>query len=292
MMQAVRAMLAAALANPLNQKFVLLSEACAPLYPPAAFHAAIIREPLSRVDACGRRDLMWERWTWRFDASGVKPSSWRKGSQWIALTRPHASLVAADTAVVSAFARHCTYGEDADTGTWRACVSDESYVPTLLAHHGRDNETDCTGGLTAVDWVRKAGTGAHPHTYGDEEITPSLIRKLRRQDEPFVLCDAPEVTDLAMRTYRAPAAWPTVAEEWVGVGPYPAARGVGYQCPLIARKFHASATIALEAALTDAEGGVLRVPVPTGPPRVARSDEREAAWAKIDPTWGRSRVQG
>lgn len=289
MMQAVRAMFAAALHNPLNQKFLLLSEACAPLYPPAALHAALVREPLSRVDACGRRELMWERWTWRFDAAGVAAASWRKGSQWIALTRPHAAMVAADTAVVAAFARHCTYGEDPDSGVWRACVSDESYVPTLLAHHGRDNETDCTGGVTAVDWVRKAGTGAHPHTYLEEEIDAALVRKLRRQDEPFVLCDAPEVTDLAMRTYRPPTAWPATPDEWRGVGPYPAARGVSYQCPLIARKFPPTATAALEAALADPEAGVLGVPVPTGPPRVARSDEREEAWAKIDPSWGRSR---
>jgi hypothetical protein len=290
MMQAVRALTAAALANPLNQKFVLLSEACAPLYHPAAFHSILIREPLSRVDACGRKDLMWERWSWRLEAAGIKPSSWRKGSQWTALTRPHAALVAADTAVVAAFARHCTYGEDADTGTWRACVSDESYVPTLLAHHGRDNETDCAGGLTAVDWTRKTGTGAHPHEYEGEEVDAALVRRLRRQDEPFVLCDAPAVTDLALRTHRPAAAWPTTPDEWAGVGPFPAARGVGHQCPLVARKFAAGAAPALAAALADPAAAVLDVPAPSGPPRVARSDEREAEWAKADPTWGRSRT--
>ena len=216
-------------------------------------------------------------------------SSYRKSAQWIATTRAHAELIVADTAVVSAFARHCTYGEDHDTGTWRACVSDESYVPTLLAHHGRDNETDCRGEVTAVDWVRKAGTGAHPHTYVRDEVDAALIRKLRRQDEPFVLCDAPGVTDLALRTYRPPDRWPVADADWASVGPYPALRGVSYQCPLLARKFGDDTTAALTAALAAPDAGVLDVPLPTGQPTVARSDEREAAWAVQDPSWGRSR---
>ena len=36
--QAVKNMMAAALAEPRNQRFLLLSESCAPLYPPAVVH--------------------------------------------------------------------------------------------------------------------------------------------------------------------------------------------------------------------------------------------------------------
>ena len=32
------------------------------------------------------------------------------------------------------------------------CYSDEHYVPTLLASKGLENQTDCAGGLTNVDW--------------------------------------------------------------------------------------------------------------------------------------------
>ncbi len=32
------------------------------------------------------------------------------------------------------------------------CYSDEHYVPTLLASRGLENQTDCAGGLTNVDW--------------------------------------------------------------------------------------------------------------------------------------------
>ena len=201
MNEGVRAMLRAAVADPANQRFVLLSESCAPLHHPAVLHQQLTHETLSRVDACGRGNVMWERWTWRLEAAGVPATAWRKGSQWTALTRDHAQLIVDDTAIAAAFARHCTYGEDADTGGWRACVPDESYVPTLLAVHGRDNETDCRGGLTAVDWARKEGTGAHPHRFAAGEVDAALVRRLRRQDEPFVLCDADGALDLALRSY-------------------------------------------------------------------------------------------
>lgn len=289
MNQGVRAMLRAAVADPANQRFVLLSESCAPLHHPAVVHQQLTHESLSRVDACGKGNVMWERWTWRLEAAGVPATAWRKGAQWTSLTRDHAQLIVEDTAIASAFARHCTYGEDADTGGWRACVPDESYVPTLLAVHGRDNETDCRGGLTAVDWARKEGTGAHPHRFAAAEVDASLIRRLRRQDEPFVLCDADSALDLALRSYRGVDDIPATAADWARVGPYPAIRGVGHQCPLLARKFGEDTTAALEAALSAPGVGVLGAPAPAGDPTVPRSDERELEWSRQDPTWGKSR---
>ena len=48
---AARHLLAAALANPSNQRFVLLSESGIPLYPPAAMHLQLLSEDLSRARA-------------------------------------------------------------------------------------------------------------------------------------------------------------------------------------------------------------------------------------------------
>ncbi len=47
---AMYTLLKAAVDNPVNQFFVLLSEACLPLYPPAALYLQIIHEPRSRTN--------------------------------------------------------------------------------------------------------------------------------------------------------------------------------------------------------------------------------------------------
>ncbi len=50
----------------------------------------------------------------------------------------------------------------------RFCVSDEHQVPTLLAHLGLEDETDCAASSHHVRWD---GHYYHPHTYTEEEVT-------------------------------------------------------------------------------------------------------------------------
>ena len=112
------------------------------------------------------------------ERDGLKQEHWRKSGQWISLNRKHAELVADDTVISNLFekcapcplaaclptdlsgnlttamsaraenmfcrecwvdAEHLSRGEP----LWRFCVSDEHYVPTLLAFHGLEDETDC-----------------------------------------------------------------------------------------------------------------------------------------------------
>lgn len=54
--EAERRLLAAALLRPANQRFMLLSEACLPLYPPHVVWAEAFATRLSRVHAC-KRDM-------------------------------------------------------------------------------------------------------------------------------------------------------------------------------------------------------------------------------------------
>lgn len=54
LVEASRTLLAAALKDPLNQRFVLLSESCVPLYSPQVVYMQLLSEAGSRVDACGR----------------------------------------------------------------------------------------------------------------------------------------------------------------------------------------------------------------------------------------------
>jgi len=57
--QAQRQLLRSALQDPLNQRFVFLSEACAPLIPAATMYAQLMSEPKSRINACNKPD--WDR---------------------------------------------------------------------------------------------------------------------------------------------------------------------------------------------------------------------------------------
>ncbi len=52
---AERALLVAALRDPLNQRFVLLSDSCIPLYHPATIYLQVLGEPRSRVNACSNQ---------------------------------------------------------------------------------------------------------------------------------------------------------------------------------------------------------------------------------------------
>ena len=56
-------------------------------------------------------------------------------------------------------------------------IPDEHYVPVLLAALGKENETDCYGGLTSVDWYR-AEAGGHPYTYRAYDVHPALYAHL------------------------------------------------------------------------------------------------------------------
>ena len=55
-MEAERRLLIAALADVANQRFVLLSESCVPLFPPATVWLQLMQERRSRLNACARND--------------------------------------------------------------------------------------------------------------------------------------------------------------------------------------------------------------------------------------------
>ena len=67
-MQAEINLMAAAIQQPLNEKFVLLSETCIPLYPGTLVWAQMLSEPKSRIHACakpGNPDDEGRRMTYR-----------------------------------------------------------------------------------------------------------------------------------------------------------------------------------------------------------------------------------
>ena len=249
--EATRRLLAAALADPRNQRFVLLSETCAPLYPAAATYAQLMAEPKSRVNACAPAgaDVGIHRFSPRMVRGAFKKAAWRKSSQWVTLVRSHAARLVADADIAATFAQFCVNGYDPDLGAPRYCHSDEHYVPSALAAWGLEAETDCVGGGTAVDW---SGGGSHPSSYWHHDISGDLIERLRAADDQ---CEPEAAMDAARAMFVRPeqlapgtpagCAWARPRRPGAPTADLPPhLRGVptalpvlGPKCTLFARKF-------------------------------------------------------
>ncbi|KAL4439715.1 hypothetical protein ABPG75_002716 [Micractinium tetrahymenae] len=220
--EAERRLIISALSDQRNQRFILIRQTCTPLYPPHVVYLQLLSDTKSRVNACANTDgSMVERWNAALYMPGLLiPDKWRKSTQWKSLTRAHAELVAADRHLAPRFERECySYLPPvmvrpayvvAQNRTWvhRSCISDEHYIPTLLAIHGRDQETTCYDALTAADWV----TGLwSPVVHHAEDINPDLIRRLRKQRATDLDCSAAEAIASAKTMFRRHGASITLA---------------------------------------------------------------------------------
>lgn len=183
--EAERLLLKTALADPLNEVFIFLSESCIPLYPHHIVYAQLMAESKSRIHACANpndpengKNTMDYRWQPNMLSIGnVTKEDWRKSSQWISLHRKHAEYIRDDEAVHEAFKQECFVEKNEEGDAYsRFCVSDEHYVPTLLAMLHVENETYCNGGLTHNFWD---GPYYHPHTYTADEATEETLMNLR-----------------------------------------------------------------------------------------------------------------
>ncbi|GAB4823196.1 hypothetical protein N2152v2_010242 [Parachlorella kessleri] len=232
----------AALGDPLNQRFVLLSESCIPLYPVATVYAQLMSEGRSRVNTCPAGDPKdKEQWQQGMQDFGLPEGSWRKSSQWKFLTRRHAELVVRDKLLIAAFHQECRVNHS------RWCLSAEHYIPTLLAHLGLGNETLCER-LTYDEW----GWEPHPKTFLGDEASNATLRAMRGdscedQHTAVSALAAAAVHRLSQGQQQEGQAWPSSREAG-------AARAAGAQtssqlggvldqgqvlpasCPLFARK--------------------------------------------------------
>ena len=267
LIDATRVLLAASLANPLVSKMILVSDSDLPLYGPAMIYNQIMNEEKSRVNACNTT-AGWDRNEYRlrydFIERGISWATWRKSWQWVALNRSHASLVIRDTEVDGIFRTLCRPRWDHDWCDFRVCYSDEHYIPTLLAVHGLDNETDCVGELTDKDWSRVKATDAHPWEYQAKEVNEALFTRLRHPEvdgcERSMLIQSglsglfTTSETLMSKASRSDAAKASQGEpvdicKLVRETTYnrvPSFVPLGPRCPLLARKFAADTTDAVE----------------------------------------------
>eukprot|EP00884_Botryococcus_braunii_P000625 jgi/Botrbrau1/10563/Bobra.0343s0011.1 len=251
MVDATRALLAFALADKTNEKFVLLSESGVPLYSAATMYAQLMTEKKSRINACaleadqrpirthmlkGSSDSAtrwWDRhphrWVWKMRNEQFEEHHWRKSSQWWALSRKHAEAIVEDVLIDQSFRKHCY--STIEEGWWRDCFSDEHYFASLLAAQGRDNETDCKGFMMNVDWSRG---GAHPRSYSPAAINPELFFRLRLPEKG---CDYPAAIRTSLDQF---VHINHLSTELCQERPVAFAGILGPHCPLFARKFPAS----------------------------------------------------
>ncbi|XAR49317.1 hypothetical protein NMG60_11032485 [Bertholletia excelsa] len=161
---AERRLLANALLDFSNERFVLLSESCIPIYNFPTVYKYLIESIHSFV---GSRDDpsrygrgRYSRWMWPH----IHLSDWRKGSQWFELNRKLAIMIVSDTKYYTIFRHYCK----------PSCYPDEHYLPTFL--HMFYGSLNANRSVTWVDWSHG---GPHPAAFEKVNITEGFIQSLR-----------------------------------------------------------------------------------------------------------------
>ncbi|CAI0412969.1 unnamed protein product [Linum tenue] len=180
MIEAEKLLLEAALHDPANQRFVLLSDSCVPLYDFSYTYSYIMSSPKSFVDS------FVDESTGRYDpdmSATIPRSKWRKGSQWVTLVRKHAELVVNDNFVYPIFKKYCKelnflFQKRKLTN----CIPDEHYVQTLLTMNEVEHEVErrtltytLWDSSPAKDWRQMW----HPVTFKQPDAAPHKIKEIK-----------------------------------------------------------------------------------------------------------------
>lgn len=164
LVDAEKRLLANALLDWSNQRFVLVSESCVPVFNFRTVYEYLVNSAHSYVESY---NIDVPQCAGRYNPSmapEVLEEQWRKGSEWFELSRELAVDVVADQRYHALFRRHCT----------PSCYPDEHYIPTYLhLWHGARNANRT---VTWVDWSRG---GPHPARFGRSATTAALLAAIR-----------------------------------------------------------------------------------------------------------------
>lgn len=164
MVEAERRLLANALLDITNQRFVLLSDSCIPLFNFSSIYTYLAGSTKTFVQAYDLRGPVG-RGRYRPQMKPlIKLDQWRKGSQWFEMDRSLALEVVADRKYFPLFASYCK----------PSCYADEHYLPTFVStQFGRRNSNRT---LTWVDWSKG---GPHPSRFMRWDVTIEFLERLR-----------------------------------------------------------------------------------------------------------------
>ncbi|KAK8512927.1 hypothetical protein V6N13_090335 [Hibiscus sabdariffa] len=164
MIEAERRLLANALLDLSNQRFVLLSESCIPLFNFSIVYSYLINSSQTFVESY---DLSGPAGSGRY-SQRMNPyitlDQWRKGAQWFEIDRDLAVEVVSDQTCFPVFQQHCK----------DPCYADEHYLSTLVTMKFGEKNSNRT--LTWVDWSKG---GPHPTKFTRTGVTVEFLEKLR-----------------------------------------------------------------------------------------------------------------
>lgn len=164
MVRAERELLAAALEDPANQRFIFFSESCIPV---RSFSYVS-----DYVFSTNKSFITSHHTDWRYPGRKMQimipPSKFRKGSQWIALNRKHAELVSMDHKYLASFA---------ETSAW---IPDESYIQTLVPLLDPDFVEPRS--VSFVEWP--SILARHPTTFQMDRVKAELIKEIQARETP------------------------------------------------------------------------------------------------------------
>lgn len=186
MIAAERLLLEAALEDPANQRFVLLSDSCVPIYNFSYVYKYLMASPRSFVDSF--LDRKESRYNPKMSPT-IPKGKWRKGSQWITLIRRHAEVIVDDEIIFPVFKKFCKRRPALDARKGKLnmklqkqhnCIPDEHYVQTLLAMSELEGELERRT-LTYTQW-NLSTTGNqnwHPLTFSYANAGPQQIKEIK-----------------------------------------------------------------------------------------------------------------
>lgn len=164
---AERRLLANALLDFSNERFVLLSETCIPVYNFKTVYKYLISSTRSFVDSYDDPSRYGRGRYSRNMLPEIKLAQWRKGSQWFELSRALATDIVADTKYYAIFSKYCK----------PSCYPDEHYIPTYLNMFYGDLVAN-----RSVTWVDWSMGGPHPATFEKANITEGFIQSIRKNE--------------------------------------------------------------------------------------------------------------
>lgn len=168
MIDAERRLLANALLDTSNERFVLLSESCIPLFGFKKTYDHLMNSNLSFLSSfddprkAGRGRYNHNMWP------NINITNWRKGSQWFEVDRGLAILIVSDRKYHQVFEQHCH----------PPCYMDEHYIPTMV--NILHPQLASNRSITWVDWSRG---GPHPGKFKWGDITDEFLNQIRYGSE-------------------------------------------------------------------------------------------------------------
>ncbi|KAJ9535215.1 hypothetical protein OSB04_un001704 [Centaurea solstitialis] len=164
MIDAERRLLANALLDSSNHRFILLSETCIPIFNFTTIYNYLINADKSFLSSFDDpRKIGRGRYNKRMGPT-ITLQDWRKGSQWFEVNRELAVEIISDKMYYQVFQNHCL----------PPCYMDEHYLPTLV-NKVHPNLTT----YTTVTWTDWSGGKSHPTTFMRKDISAMFLNQIR-----------------------------------------------------------------------------------------------------------------